>query len=517
MQQPILQIRDKLFTGLDQEYNVVDMGVVVDVLSQLENYAITKEALEATRLGKHINELRRKAQDKLLANRAKSLVKKWRQLLVVPNSTTETPPPGGGGAGSLIVQNHTTATTEKPTLNGGSYNPSFSSVKNRHLSPAIRPLSNGVRNTSPGIINNNHSLPSSASTSPGLSRPTTPTTATTRLNNSNGRPVSPVVIDSVSKTNPANKRLRKDCSPNLVVPPGKRVRANGDQDFLLDTDTKDSFVSVADSDNAAKQSVPDSNKNSFLSPEDDNNESNSSFSKQQLQRKTRMPKKLAEQKPDTLQRQMQSVRKASGKVLTTQDLVQQLALRSQSPVLVSNNLNENNHHHHALHNDNNTELPSSQQETNSQLMSRFFDSQDRLSPPVSSSATSPDPIDSTSSTRCSSAAALHPPSNNEEKGDAVDAILSQLPPINREEILAEIQREIAKEEDEEEIDGLIPIKKEPKAEITDELVEKLHTDQVESLTGNFDAEGAFHEWHEVVGKTSKEGDLLYILPYCIID
>ncbi|XP_040564225.1 uncharacterized protein [Lepeophtheirus salmonis] len=497
--------------------HVVDMGVVVDVLSQLENYAITKEALEATRLGKHINELRRKAQDKLLANRAKSLVKKWRQLLVVPNSTTETPPPGGGGAGSLIVQNHTTATTEKPTLNGGSYNPSFSSVKNRHLSPAIRPLSNGVRNTSPGIINNNHSLPSSASTSPGLSRPTTPTTATTRLNNSNGRPVSPVVIDSVSKTNPANKRLRKDCSPNLVVPPGKRVRANGDQDFLLDTDTKDSFVSVADSDNAAKQSVPDSNKNSFLSPEDDNNESNSSFSKQQLQRKTRMPKKLAEQKPDTLQRQMQSVRKASGKVLTTQDLVQQLALRSQSPVLVSNNLNENNHHHHALHNDNNTELPSSQQETNSQLMSRFFDSQDRLSPPVSSSATSPDPIDSTSSTRCSSAAALHPPSNNEEKGDAVDAILSQLPPINREEILAEIQREIAKEEDEEEIDGLIPIKKEPKAEITDELVEKLHTDQVESLTGNFDAEGAFHEWHEVVGKTSKEGDLLYILPYCIID
>jgi hypothetical protein len=33
-------------------------------------------------LGKHINELRRKANDKQLASRAKSLVKKWRELLM---------------------------------------------------------------------------------------------------------------------------------------------------------------------------------------------------------------------------------------------------------------------------------------------------------------------------------------------------------------------------------------------------------------------------------------------------
>ena len=45
---------------------------------------------QATRLGKHINELRRKASDKQLASRAKSLVKKWRELLM-PSSGTATP------------------------------------------------------------------------------------------------------------------------------------------------------------------------------------------------------------------------------------------------------------------------------------------------------------------------------------------------------------------------------------------------------------------------------------------
>ncbi len=84
-------------------FQVIDMGVVIEVLSQLECIPITKEVLEVkktnleykiswflghffhlqvSRLGKHVNELRRKASDKLLASRAKSLVKKWRQLLM---------------------------------------------------------------------------------------------------------------------------------------------------------------------------------------------------------------------------------------------------------------------------------------------------------------------------------------------------------------------------------------------------------------------------------------------------
>ena len=53
--------------------------------------------VQATRLGKHINELRRKnTSDKNLAGRAKSLIKKWRDLLS-SNGGGDGPGPGGGG------------------------------------------------------------------------------------------------------------------------------------------------------------------------------------------------------------------------------------------------------------------------------------------------------------------------------------------------------------------------------------------------------------------------------------
>ena len=51
--------------------------------------------MQVTRLGKHINELRRKnTSDKLLAGRAKSLIRRWRDLL---SSETGTSGPGPGG------------------------------------------------------------------------------------------------------------------------------------------------------------------------------------------------------------------------------------------------------------------------------------------------------------------------------------------------------------------------------------------------------------------------------------
>ncbi|QQP38911.1 Putative LOC100879604, partial [Caligus rogercresseyi] len=328
----------------------------------------------ATRLGKHINELRRKAQDKLLANRAKSLVKKWRQLLVVQVSVP----------------------AAAPALSNG--------LKGRvHLSPVIRPLSNnGSRVTSPVAF---QSLPSSAST--------------TR----NGSPL----LDPVPKTNPANKRLRKaedDFHYSSEENNSKRARSNG--------------------------------RTSSSKPED----SASSL----------------------LQRQMLSVKKASGRgVLTTQDLVQQLALRSQSPS--SSSLPNNNNNNTTISSSNPPPPPDHPQEedrkeTNSQLMSRFFDSQSL--------------------------------SNND---DAVDDLLKQLPPINRDEILAEMEREFG--------GGRMRAAAAPPILPThsshDTLLNRLHSEQIESFSGNFDAGGNFHEWHEVVGKTSKEGDLLYVLPYCIID
>ena len=49
--------------------------------------------LQVTRLGKHINQLRKNTTDKSLAGRAKNLIKKWRDLLGDGNSG---PGPGGG-------------------------------------------------------------------------------------------------------------------------------------------------------------------------------------------------------------------------------------------------------------------------------------------------------------------------------------------------------------------------------------------------------------------------------------
>ena len=75
--------------------------------------------LQTTRLGKHVNELRRKAQDRYLASRAKNLVKKWRQLLVTPAAAAA----AASGAASA-------AATDSSASGGGS------AVSSRVTSPA---------------------------------------------------------------------------------------------------------------------------------------------------------------------------------------------------------------------------------------------------------------------------------------------------------------------------------------------------------------------------------------------
>jgi len=75
-------IKDKLLEGLDHEYNVVNTDIVNKVLIMLEETRVTKEALEITRLGKIVNDLRKKTNDRDIALRAKELVKKWRNALL---------------------------------------------------------------------------------------------------------------------------------------------------------------------------------------------------------------------------------------------------------------------------------------------------------------------------------------------------------------------------------------------------------------------------------------------------
>jgi len=46
MQTDPASIRERLFTGIDGDYNVIDMDVVVDVIGQLESFQISREELE---------------------------------------------------------------------------------------------------------------------------------------------------------------------------------------------------------------------------------------------------------------------------------------------------------------------------------------------------------------------------------------------------------------------------------------------------------------------------------------
>ncbi|XP_067614605.1 mediator of RNA polymerase II transcription subunit 26 isoform X2 [Eurosta solidaginis] len=79
--QHIYDLTLRLCKSLDQNYDVVNMDSVVSVISSLECSPVTREQLEATRLAKFINHLRRRTKDENLARRAKSLLKKWREMV----------------------------------------------------------------------------------------------------------------------------------------------------------------------------------------------------------------------------------------------------------------------------------------------------------------------------------------------------------------------------------------------------------------------------------------------------
>ena len=577
-----------------------------------------------------MNELRRKAQDRHLATRAKSLVKKWRELLLPPTQnrtppipTIGEPPPGGGGGHA--------------TMNGGSKSivngNGTTTVHNRESSYGNRPSS---RLTSPAIQGGHHnnksilspglrtgvssSLPSSTSTSPGLSRPTTP------LNKHSppsaaiaSHPASPPLMpihqqssfyggESVPRHNAANKRLRKEMEQNdsdiktslfdvvdghnngsTKLPPSKRSKPNGvvsnnqnTSEFLLqnhrDNNITNSMSSpplqncdtystraaavppnrFASSGNGSglltgTTNVPESStastpsvspQGSSLSPPvnvviDTPISSSNSAKPAPGKRRTRAQRSEDERRDDILKQQMQSATRSGilSKVRTTQELVQEL----NHSRLSSPSLPNTRHEPVTSHVTDVTQL----NETKTELMNRFFDSQTHttnttntavdnnvLSPPDSIEAgrpTSPDALVNNRSQRSSSMSRsesatpinggigpTHDLVSDSGKETAED-VIARLPPIDKVAILAEMEQEILEEdnEQEEDIEGLIPVKKQ-EVEITEEMINN-YNKQIENINGNFGYDGEFREWHEVVSKTSAEGDLLHILPYSVID
>ncbi|XP_011497879.1 PREDICTED: mediator of RNA polymerase II transcription subunit 26-like [Ceratosolen solmsi marchali] len=531
MQRHCTELTERLLQSLDEEYNVVDMGVVVDVITALEKTTITKEVLEITRLGKYINELRRKTNNDILAKRAKDLVRRWREM-VLP-SAHSTPQP-------------TVADTAPPALNGANaQSPALRSLKPQ--SPAFRglkPQSPLLKTTSLSRVSSpSLSLHSDQSHSPVVSPNKPPISATSnhRLNSSTTQvdvksSNQNHLLEAVPRTHSSNKRLRKDNPIVLEVEPAnKRQRLNGET--LSGSNANSQVPSPTLKERNPELIEPSSNTESTVVKKRGRKKGSKSI-KKQISIEDSVKEKLA------------SISR-NPKLKTTQELLADLQARGSNSninVLPSHSVNPPNIEDilrtkndgevcKYLSGNQNNFLNKRTGDTNLQQKRTKLEENRRDSPHkyIESDTLDEDTLDSEI-----------PPENNLRltRDLTVKEILAKLPPLDPDSIDWDDADECC-DNNENKTNN-------KSQEVTEEDLERLHIECVEGLNGNFQPklsspfnksdsiktcenevkldsviglhrpsdshkDEIFREWHEMLARPSFDGQILHILPYVIID
>ncbi|XP_026478956.1 mediator of RNA polymerase II transcription subunit 26 [Ctenocephalides felis] len=116
------ELSQRLVKALDEDYNVIDMRAVLEIIATLEQTSVTEELLKTTRLGKLVNVLRKKTSNEELANRAKGLVKKWRKIAL----------PLSNGSASVENQQRTSSVVRNTNNNVHQYSQHIEAVAFRN-------------------------------------------------------------------------------------------------------------------------------------------------------------------------------------------------------------------------------------------------------------------------------------------------------------------------------------------------------------------------------------------------
>ncbi|XP_037092714.1 mediator of RNA polymerase II transcription subunit 26-like isoform X2 [Pollicipes pollicipes] len=422
---------------------VIDMAVVLDVISILEQLPISLEALEATRLGKHINELRKKTEDTSLKKRAKALVRRWRGMMVIPQPEPAPVAP----------------TAVRRSSPSGASPRSYPSSAN--TSPCLsRSTTPGLSKLSPGLVRNVTLQP----ISPALgSWPRPPAAAPAHQ-----AAYSPPPAQTLDKTDVANKRKRK-AEPAGGERSDKRPCFNGVQDEC----SRDSISGEINSE------VPPALK---AAPA----------------KKPRRSRSAAAEVAsfDDLTEKLASVARTP-RVKTTRQLLSDLAERSGDSALARRA----------------SQFPAAQPppppprrepphdltRNKSAHMQKFLNWQGGKRRPAQPIET----IDLEEVEAAEEVGAGEPPAEPPRPWPTEEEILARLPPLD--------ESAIVWSDDEPEGDG------EPAARTA---IDPAHLDaghRLENINGNTNHEGEFREWHQVVTASTCDGGVLSMLPYVIID